>query len=193
MNENYVINLGRQLGSGGKEIGEKLAKEFGIAFYDKELIKLASDESGLCKEFFEKADERASQSIIGGLFGTRFPFISQSDVIRELAERQSCLFVGRCADYILRDHPRCVNVFVSASKEARIERLMRIHNIPSEAAEELMEKADKKRASYYNYYSYKTWGAAETYHLCIDSSVLGIDGTVQFIKEFVKLKLGIQK
>jgi hypothetical protein len=121
MNEHYVINLGRQLGSGGKEIGEKLAQEFGIAFYDKELIKLASEESGLCKEFFEKADEKASQSIIGGLFGTRFPFISdgaipygsclsndalfkiQSDVIRELAEKQSCLFVGRCADYILRD------------------------------------------------------------------------------------------
>ena len=81
MNENYVINLGRQLGSGGKEIGEKLAKEFGIAFYDKELIKLASDESGLCKEFFEKADERASQSIIGGLFGTRFPFISRSIIV----------------------------------------------------------------------------------------------------------------
>jgi hypothetical protein len=109
MNEHYVINLGRQLGSGGKEIGEKLAQEFGIAFYDKELIKLASEESGLCKEFFEKADEKASQSIIGGLFGTRFPFISdgaipygsclsndalfkiQSDVIRELAEKQSCL------------------------------------------------------------------------------------------------------
>ena len=160
MNENYVINLGRQLGSGGKEIGEKLAKEFGIAFYDKELIKLASDESGLCKEFFEKADERASQSIIGGLFGTRFPFISdgaipygsclsndslfkiQSDVIRELAERQSCLFVGRCADYILRDHPRCVNVFVSASKEARIERLMRIHNIPSEAVRRALSALD---------------------------------------------------
>lgn len=161
MNEHYVINLGRQLGSGGKEIGEKLAQEFGIAFYDKELIKLASEESGLCKEFFEKADEKASQSIIGGLFGTRFPFISdgaipygsclsndalfkiQSDVIRELAEKQSCLFVGRCADYILRDHPRCVNIFVSASKEARIERLMHIHHISTEAAEELMEKADK--------------------------------------------------
>ena len=159
MNEHYVINLGRQLGSGGKEIGEKLAQEFGIAFYDKELIKLASEESGLCKEFFEKADEKASQSIIGGLFGTRFPFISdgaipygsclsndalfkiQSDVIRELAEKQSCLFVGRCADYILRDHPRCVNIFVSASKEARIERLMHIHHISTEAAEELMEKA----------------------------------------------------
>ena len=147
MNEHYVINLGRQLGSGGKEIGEKLAKELGIAFYDKELINLASKESGLCKEFFEKADEKASQSLLGGLFGSRFPFITegaypynsylsndslfkiQSDVIRQLAEQQSCLFVGRCADYILRDHPRCCNVFVSASPEARIERLMRLHHI----------------------------------------------------------------
>ena len=180
MNEHYVINLGRQLGSGGKEIGEKLAQEFGIAFYDKELIKLASEESGLCKEFFEKADEKASQSIIGGLFGTRFPFISdgaipygsclsndalfkiQSDVIRELAEKQSCLFVGRCADYILRDHPRCVNIFVSASKEARIERLMHIHHISTEAAEELMEKADKKRSAYYNSVSYTHLRAHET-------------------------------
>ncbi len=208
MNQQNVNNRGRKLLSGRNEIGANLAQEFGIAFYDKELIKLASEESGLCKEFFEKADEKASQSIIGGLFGTRFPFISdgaipygsclsndalfkiQSDVIRELAEKQSCLFVGRCADYILRDHPRCVNIFVSASKEARIERLMHIHHISTEAAEELMEKADKKRSAYYNYYSYKTWGAAETYHLCIDSSVLGIDGTVQFIKQFVKLKLG---
>lgn len=209
MNEHYVINLGRQLGSGGKEIGEKLADAFGIAFYDKELIKLASEESGLCKEFFEKADEKASQGIIGGLFGARFPFIGdggmsygnllsndalfkiQSDVIRNLAQKQSCLFVGRCADYILRDHPRCVNVFVSASKEARMERLMHIHHISPETAEEMMEKADKRRAAYYNYYSYKTWGAAETYHLCIDSSVLGIDGTVKFIADFVRLKLGI--
>lgn len=209
MNEHYVINLGRQLGSGGKEIGEKLAKEFGIAFYDKELIKLAADESGLCKEFFEKADEHASQTIIAGLFGTRFPFITdgaipygtclsndalfkiQSDVIRELADSQSCLFVGRCADYILRDHPRCVNIFISASKKSRVKRLMETFHVSDEAAEELMEKADKKRATYYNYYSYKTWGAAATYHLCVDSSVLGINGTVQFIKQFVKLKLGV--
>ncbi|WP_177602341.1 AAA family ATPase [uncultured Phocaeicola sp.] len=207
MNEHYVINLGRQLGSGGKEIGEKLAKDLGIAFYDKELINLASKESGLCREFFEKADEKASQSLLGGLFGARFPFITegaypynsylsndslfkiQSDVIRHLAEKQSCLFVGRCADYILRDHPRCCNVFVSASPEARIERLMRLHHITAEKAEELMEKADKKRSTYYNYYSYKTWGAAATYHLCIDSSVLGIEGTIEFIKQFVKLKL----
>ena len=144
---------------------------------------------------------------MGGLFGTRFPFITegaypynsylsndslfkiQSDVIRHLAEKQSCLFVGRCADYVLRDHPRCANVFVSASPQARIERLTKRLNISEEKAEEIMEKADKKRSSYYNYYSYNTWGAAATYHLCIDSSVLGIDQTVEFIKSFVKQKL----
>ncbi len=209
MDEHYVINLGRQLGSGGKEIGERLARAFGIAFYDKELIRLASQESGLRKEFFEKADEKASKNLLGGLLGGRFPFVSegalsyesclsnqalfkiQSDVIRRLAEQQSCLFVGRCADYILRDHPRCVNLFVSASVEARTERLMRIHRISAKEAEERIAKADKKRAAYYNYYSCKTWGAAETYHLCIDSSALGIDGTVAFLQEFVKLKLGI--
>lgn len=209
MNGNYVINIGRQLGSGGKEIGEKLAARLGIDFYDKELIKLASEESGLCKEFFEKADEKASQGIIGGLFGMRFPFISegampctnclsndalfkiQSDVIRHLAAEKSCLFVGRCADYILRDHPRCVNVFISAFPQDRIERLCQIHGIKPEAAEEMMNKADKKRSEYYNYYSYKTWGAAGTYHLCVDSSVLGIDETVVFVQEFVRKKLKI--
>ena len=207
MNGNYVINIGRQLGSGGKEIGEKLAARLGIDFYDKELINLASEESGLCREFFEKADEKASQGIIGGLFGMRFPFISdgampatnclsndalfkvQSDVIRKLASEKSCLFVGRCADYILRDNPRCVNVFISSSREDRIARLCRLHSISESAAEEKMNKADKRRAEYYNYYSYKTWGAAATYHLCIDSSVLGIDETVSYIEEFVRKKL----
>lgn len=209
MKEHYVINLGRQLGSGGKEIGEKLAHVLGISFYDKELIELASQESGLCKEFFEKADERKSQSFIGGLFGTRFPFISestvpygsclsddalfkiQSDVIRELANRQSCLFVGRCADYILRDHPRCANVFISCAREERIRRIMQLHHLSEEEADEMLTKADKKRAAFYNYYSYNTWGAAETYHLCIDSSILGIDGTVDFVRSFVSHKLGL--
>lgn len=116
-------------------------------------------------------------------------FKVQSDVIRKLAAERSCLFVGRCADYILRENPHCVNVFVSASREDRINRLCRLHGIAENAAEEMMEKADKQRADYYNYYSYKTWGAAETYHLCVDSSVLGIDETVVYIGEFVKKKL----
>ena len=207
MDNKFVVNIGRQLGSGGREIGEKLAVRLGIDFYDKELINLASEESGLCREFFEKADEKASQGIIGGLFGMRFPFISdgampatnclsndalfkvQSDVIRKLASEKSCLFVGRCAVYILRDNPRCVNVFISSSREDRIARLCHLRSISEDAAEEKMNKADKRRAEYYNYYSYKTWGAAATYHLCIDSSVLGIDETVSYIEEFVRKKL----
>ena len=114
----------------------------------------------------------------------------QSDVIRKLASEKSCLFVGRCADYILRDNPRCVNVFISASAEDRIARLCEMHSITRNAAEEMMNRADKRRAEYYNYYSFKTWGAAATYHLCIDSSVLGIDETVNFVEEFVMRKIG---
>lgn len=173
MDSKFVVNIGRQLGSGGREIGEKLAARLGIDFYDKELINLASEESGLCREFFEKADEKASQGIIGGLFGMRFPFISdgampatnclsndalfkvQSDVIRRLAAEKSCLFVGRCADYILRNHPRCVNVFISSTTEDRIARLCRLHSVSESTAEEMMHKADKRRSEYYNYYSFK--------------------------------------
>ena len=209
MDSKFVVNIGRQLGSGGREIGEKLAARLGIDFYDKELINLASDESGLCREFFEMAVEMASQGIIGGLFGMRFPFISdgampatnclsndalfkvQSDVIRRLAAEKSCLFVGRCADYILRDHPRCVNVFISSTTEDRIIRLCRLHSVSESTAEEMIRKADKKRSEYYNYYSFKTWGAAATYHLCVDSSALGIGGTVGYIEEFVKRKLDL--
>lgn len=208
MKNTYIINIGRQLGSGGKEIGEKLAQQLDISFYDKELINLASKESGFCKEFFEKADEQKSQSFMGGLFGSRISlynesslpyanylsndalFKIQSDVIRDLAEKESCLFVGRCADYILRDHPNCVNVFIAAPLEERIKRLCaQDQQLKEEQAKEQIRRADKRRSEYYNYYSNKTWGMAETYHLCIDSSVLEIEGTVEYIKEFVKKKV----
>ena len=205
MNEKFVINIGRQLGSGGRQIGEKLATRFGIAFYDKELIQLASKESGLGKEFFEDADEKKSHSIIGGLLGLRTNisnevyvnnylsnetfFKIQSDIIRELAEEKSCVFVGRCADYILRDHPRCINVFITADTNDRVKRVALDKNITQEKAQEVIEKTDKKRSEYYNYFSNKTWGVAESYHLCINSSVLGIDETVDFISQFVKQRL----
>ena len=162
MSGNYVINIGRQLGSGGKEIGEKLAARLGIDFYDKELINLASEESGLCKEFFEKADEKASQGIIGGLFGMRFPFISEGAM--------------PCTNCLSND----------ALFKVQSDVIRRL------AAEEMIEKADKRRSEYYNYYSYKTWGAAATYHLCIDSSSLGIEETVRFIEEFVAKKLQLR-
>ena len=164
---NYVINIGRQLGSGGKEIGEKLAARLGIDFYDKELIKLASEESGLCKEFFERADEKASQGIIGGLFGMRFPFISEGAIPSNNCLSNDALF------------------------KVQSDGICQLYRVDEEKAEEMMEKADKRRSEYYNYYSYKTWGAAATYHLCIDSSVLGVDETVRFIEEFVVKKLGL--
>lgn len=206
MNEKFVINIGRQLGSGGREIGEKLASQFGIAFYDKELIQLASKESGLGKQFFEQVDEKKRHSFIGGLLGLRTNlsnevyvnnylsnetfFKIQSDVIRKLAAEKSCLFVGRCADYILRDHPRCINVFITADEEDRVKRVARDQKLTAEKALEVIEKTDKKRAGYYNYYSNKVWGAAGSYHLCINSSVLGIDETVAFISRFIEQKLG---
>ena len=203
MNENYIICIGRQLGSGGKVIGERLARQLNIGFYDKELLNLAAQESGLDKKFFEHADEKTSGGILNSLLELRVPLVGsspltfgsclnsdslfkiQSDVIRRLADEHSCIFVGRCADYILRDHPKRIDIFISANQQDRIERLCKLHGITEKDAAEMIEKGDKKRATYYNYYSSKTWGYADTYHLCINSSVLGIDETVNFIREFI--------
>lgn len=206
MEQKIVINIGRQFGSGGRIIGEKLSTLMNIQFFDKELILIASQESGLGKEFFENFDEKSSHSIFGGLFGLRGAFSDemapnnflnnetlfkiQSDVIRDLAEKQSCIFVGRCADYVLKDHPHCLNLFVSADIDDRIKRIAEKENLPENKAKELIEKTDKKRASYYNYYSNKVWGAASSYHLCINSSFLGIDESVDFIKEFAEKRFG---
>jgi cytidylate kinase len=206
MEQKIVINIGRQFGSGGRLIGEKLASQMGISFFDKELIQIASQESGVGKEFFENFDEKSSHSILGGLFGLRGNFSDemfsnnylnnetlfkiQSDVIRNLTEQQSCIFVGRCADYILKDHPRCLNLFVSANIDDRIKRIAEKEQIDEKKAKDLIEKTDKKRASYYNYFSNKVWGAAESYHLCINSSFLGIDETTTVIKQFAEKRFG---
>lgn len=207
MRNNIIINIGRQLGSGGREIGKMLARDLNIRFLDKELICLAAERSGLCQEFFEKADEKPNRAF-SSIFTMRFPFINescipgynclsndalfkvQSDVIRELAEQEPCLFVGRCADYVLRDNPNCINIFISAPKEVRIKRIMELNSLTAEKAEELIEKTDDKRAEYYNYYSSKTWGSAASYHLCIDSSILGLNKTEEMILEFIKITIG---
>lgn len=210
MKELFVINIGRQLGSGGKDIGEIIARRLGIRLYDKELLTLAAQQSGLCPEFFEKADEKGARNVFSTMIAyLRSPFAGdmgnvtnvlsndalfkiQSDVIRDIAARESCVFVGRCADYILRDHPRAVNVFVAADRADRCERLCRQCGITPGEAEARMDREDARRAAYYNYYSSGTWGMASTYHLCVDSSVLGIDGTVDFVLEFVERKLGVK-
>jgi len=207
MNDYYAITIGRQLGSGGRMIGEKLARQLGISFYDKELIQIASQESGLGKEFFEMADEKKGHSIFGGLFGirglmTEEPFSTyylnnetlfsiQSDVIRKVADEGSCLFVGRCADYVLAGKQRLLNIYITANRDDRIKRIAERDHLTEKKAKDIIEKADKDRAGYYNYFTNKKWGAAESYHLCINSSILGIDDTVEFIKKFAEKKFSV--
>lgn len=205
--EKFVINIGRQLGSGGKTVGEIIARRLGIRLYDKELINLAAKESGLCPEIFEKADEKESRGVLSTMIGyLRAPFAGddggmtnvlsndalfkiQSDVIRQVAARETAVFVGRCADYILRENPRCVNVFVTADDADRIERIRTRQGCTETEARALMERVDARRASYYDYYSSRTWGVASTYHLSVNSSVLGDEGTADFILEFAARKL----
>lgn len=200
--EKTIITLGRQFGSGGREIGKKLAARLHIDYYDKELLQLAAKESGLCTELFEKADEKTSVSLLqafamgfsmngvifqpGDYFTDATLFRVQSDVIRKIASEKSCVIVGRCADYILSEEKSCTNIFIHASQESRIARILRQNPMSEKEALEVIRKADKTRATYYNYYTDKTWGAAASYHLCIDSSVADTDEIVDFIKTFVE-------
>ena len=208
MAQRYVMTIGRQLGSGGREIGQKLSARLGIAFYDKELIRIASQESGLKEEFFERVDEQKHFSLFPGILGLRTAltddffsnyylsneslFRIQSDVMKKLAAEGSCIFVGRCADYVMKDERNCLNLFVSADMEERIRRIAQSHKISEGKAKELIERTDKGRSSYYNYFTGKTWGAAESYHLCINSSLLGIDETVRFICHVAETRFSLQ-
>lgn len=209
MTQKYVITIGRQLGSGGRQIGKQLAQQLGISFYDKELIKIAAQESGLGKEFFENADEKPGSPFLGGFWGmpgTYFEelypnnylsnemlFNIQSDVIRKLADEKSCIFVGRCADYVLKDYPNCLNIFITANIDDRVKRISIKEPMPQNKAIDLIQKTDKNRSSYYNYFSNKTWGHATSYHLCINSSVFGIDHSVDFIKQIVPKLSGLNR
>ena len=201
MEKNFIINIGRQLGSGGRSIADILARHYGVTAYDRKLIELAAKESGLSQEFFENADEKKSHGFFHSIFSNRAVanalgsndsylsndalFKVQSDIIRELAEKESCIFIGRCADYILRDHPCCVNLFFTADLEDRVARMASEKGIAIEQAEELVERTDRRRADYYNYYSGKTWGAAESYDLCVNTSRLGFEGTAKMLIDFI--------
>lgn len=202
--EPFIINIGRSLGSGGRAIGHILAKEFDIAYYDREILNLAAKESGFCPEVFERSDEknrflRTLGNIIpffgGGStyynneLSNENLFRLQSEAIRKAAADHSCIFIGRCADYVLRDFPRCVNVFITADMADRISSVVKRNGCTENEARSIIERGDKERADFYNFYSSGTWGAASTYHLCINSSVLGIDRTAEYIKQFIIDKL----
>lgn len=200
-----IITIGRQYGSAGREIGEKLAGELGIKCYDKELLERAAEDSGMCKELFENHDEKPTNSFLyslvmdtysGGYSSAAFTdmpinhkiFLAQFNAIKKIADEGPCVMVGRCADYALSDYPNCVSVFIYADLESKVKRIMNKYDLSEAKAKEKIIKTDKKRASYYNYYSSKKWGEATSYNLCIDSSVCGIENTVQLIKKFVELK-----
>lgn len=195
--QNTIINIGRQFGSGGKLVALKISEILGIPVYDNELISRAADESGFSKELFERSDEKRSIFNISSFFDTgRFGdarnyvgdnelFKIQSEVIRNLAAKGSAIFVGRCSNYILRDL-KCLDVFVTAPSEDRVKRVSERLNISPEEAQSRISRQDRTRETYYNFFTFGNWGAASDYDLCIDSSILGIDGTAGFIIDFGK-------
>ena len=191
-----IIAIGREYGSGGREIGERLAKEFNIPFYDKELLAEAARESGISEEAFIENDEKHNRSFlyslaIGGYGSGNLPFnhklfLAQFDAIRALANQGPCVIIGRCADYALEDNPNCLSVFIHADIKSRIERAVKYYDVPENNAEKVIIKTDKMRANYYNFYSDRKWGDANNYHLTIDSSFFGIDKTIEIIKKTVE-------
>lgn len=195
----FIITIGRQYGSGGRFIAKKLAEELGIKFYDNELLAKAAVESGLSNHVIETYDEK-KDGLFSGVVPSAFSvdlslgqkvFLAQFEAIKKVAENESAVIVGRCADYVLEDMDNVVNIFVTAPLKDRIERAIKYYNVEQKKADAIILKMDKKRASYYNFYSDKKWGKADTYDLCINSSI-GIDESVKIIKEFVKAKLNIE-
>ena len=203
MNNKLVVAISREFGSGGRLIGEKLAAELGIPFYDREIIELAAKKSGLSTDFFEQLEERASSSFLFNLVTTAYAspsffsqydipishkaFYAQVSVIQELADSGSCVIVGRCADYILRDHPNCAKIFIYASREDRLKRVVDHYEYDSDAIDEKISKIDKGRSNYYKHFTNESWGSAHAHDLCINSSFAGIDGSVTLIKTLLQV------
>ena len=191
MSDNLIITIGRECGSGGRHIGQALAEKLGIKCYDKELLNLAAKESGLCKELFETHDEKPTSSFLYSLVMDTYSLGYTNSA--SLADKESCVIIGRCADYALADYPNVVSVFITADEDVKIRTLMERHKITESQAKDLMIKTDKKRSSYYNYYSSKRWGDSKSYDLCMNSSKIGYDGVVKMIQEFAKIKGAYKK
>lgn len=206
MNGKRIITIGRECGSGGRVIGKLLAEKLGVNCYDKELLALAAKQSGYSEAIFEKLDEKPTNSFLYSLVMDTYSlsyagssyldmplnhkvFLAQFDTIKKLASEESCVIVGRCADYALEGDPDVTSVFIYGDSEAKVKDLMERYQSNDEAkTRDIMIKTDKKRASYYNYYTNGKWGEAKNYDLCINSSVLGKEGTVRLILEYLKIK-----
>ena len=198
-----IITIGRQFGSGGKEVGIRVARELGIPFYDKELMKEAAKQSGLSEKILESFDERpksllysiAMDSYIFSLPGTgagdsleQQVYLATFDTIRRLADNGPCVIIGRCADYALNENPNLLRLFIYAPIADRVKRVAERQNLSPEKAKTLIRKTDRRRASYYEYYTSRGWGEVDTYDFCLNSSSLGLGGTVELIRSMVEHK-----
>lgn len=197
-----IYTIGREFGSGGKQIGEKIAERLGIPLYDKELLQKAAKDSGFCEEIFENHDEKPTNSFLYSLVMDTYSagnysaapfldmplnhkvFLAQFDSIKKIAEEGSCVIVGRCADYALAGNPDVVNVFIRADLEDRIKWISKRMNITESKAKDMAAKKDKQRSSYYNYYTSKKWGDSRSYDLCLNTSKLSLDECVELIIKF---------
>ena len=199
--KHIIINVGRQVGAGGQEIGRMIAQDFNAKFYDRELLNLAAKESGFSEKFFKQNDE--TKGFLRGLFNVQSPHLTgssmygskfsqerlfqfQSDAIRKAAAEGSCVFLGRCADYVLRDLGNVVNIFITASMDFRVELVSKVKDLDADHARKLIEHVESRRAQYYNYYTGKKWGVAESYDFCIDASILGLEETEKIIAAYIR-------
>lgn len=195
INEHTIINIGRQFGSGGRDIAQAIGLKLGIPVYDNELIVKAAEQSGFSPDLFRRSDEKRRFLRIGSIFGSnRYGnftsglndgelFKIQSDVIRKIASEGPAIFIGRASNYILRDC-RCLNVFICAPMEVRKKYVCGREDLPEDKTEEIIFRKDRSRAEFYNFFSFGHWGKSSDYHLCIDSSILGIEKTADYIISF---------
>jgi cytidylate kinase len=202
---NTIITIGRQFGSGGREIGLRLSQKLDIPFYDKELLRKAAEKSGLCEKIFENFDERpksllysiAMDSYMFSLPGAGVTdsleqqvYLATFDAVRHIADQGPCVLIGRCADYALGDRPNVLRLFIDAPLESRIAAVKEREKLTEEKARSMIAKTDKRRASYYEYYSSQKWGAVDSYDFCLNSAVFGIGGTVELIEKLISMKEG---
>ncbi len=195
MANHKVICIARQFGSGGREVGQKLAAALNLRYYDKELLQVAAQKSGILEELFEKNDERPASGLLHTTLGAKVPSYAEyagfmpndqmqniiADVIREAADEGPCVIIGRCADYILRGREATLSVFVHAALEVRVQRIARLHNLDEDAARSLIRKTDRSRANYYSYYTDRDWGSADNYDLALDAGRLGVERTAELL------------
>ncbi len=204
MGEKTIYAIGRQFGSGGRAIGRKLAEHLKIPYYDKELLSIAAKDSGLSESLFHNADEKPTSSLLYSIAMGNYPmatgalgfnemplndqlFLIQSNTIKRIAEKGSCVIIGRCADFVLRDNPNAISIFIHAPLAARVERAVNVYEIDADKAEDICLKNDKTRANFYNYYSDTKWGMCRTYDLSLDSASLGIEGCIEMILKYTEI------